>query len=286
MTVFRVRVQRLGPSGWIGVALLVGFGLVVVLAPVLAPFDPAAAVGPPYAPPSPANPLGTNDVGQDLLSNLVYGARASVGFGLGVAVLATALGGLVGAGAALLGGWAGAALMRLVDVILVLPFLPLLIIAAAFAGRSGFVQLVLLAGLLWTRPARIVRAQALAALSHGYVEVAQAMGASRTRLLLRHFSHDVAPMLVPVFVRAAMLAVTLQATLAFLGLGDPLQASWGTMLYWAQVRSVFLSDAWAWWVLPPGLAIALLVIAFGMIGIAVEDRLNPALARETLAARG
>lgn len=277
---------RLGLAGGIGVAMLLGFAVVVVAAPLLTPHDPGQRVGLPYLPPGGAHPLGTDDVGKDLLANLVYGTRSSLGVGLAVAILATAVGGCVGALAALGGSWVGAALMRLVDLVLVIPFLPLLITVAAFAGRAAVVQVVLIAGLLWARPARIVRAQALAARSHGYVEAAEAMGASTRRILLRHLSHDVGPLLIPVFVRAAMVAVLLEATLAFLGLGDPLRASWGTMLYWANVRSVVLTDGWLWWVLPPGLAIATLVVALGLVGLAVEERLNPVLAGESLAARG
>lgn len=276
----------LGLTGWIGVVVLLAFAVVVVAAPLLTPHAPTARVGLPYLPPSPMHPLGTDDVGKDLMANLLYGTRTSLAVGLGVAVLATAVGGVIGAFAALAGGWVGNGLMRIVDLVLVVPFLPLLITVAAFAGRSTPIQVVLIAGLLWARPARIVRAQALSARSHGYVEAAEAMGASMRRMVLRHLSHDVGPLLIPVFVRAAMVAVLLESTLAFLGLGDPLRASWGTMLYWANVRSVILTDGWLWWVIPPGMAIAVLVIALGLVGLAVEERLNPVLGGEMVAARG
>jgi ABC-type dipeptide/oligopeptide/nickel transport system permease subunit len=198
-----------------------------------------------------------------------------------VAALSTLIGAAVGGVAGLSRGWVDTVLMRLVDVVLSLPFLPLLIVVAAFAGRGIGTQVVLIAALTWARPARIIRAAVLAARGSGHVEVAEGMGATRTRVLLRHASFTVAPLLIPVFVRAGMGAILLEASLAFFGLGDPSRASWGTTLYWANVRGAFLSDAWLWWVLPPGLAIAGLVVALGLVGVAVEERLNPSLALGT-----
>lgn len=279
-------VRGLGAAGCTGVALLGGYTLVAVFAELLAPFDARQRVGLPYQPPSGSHPLGTDDVGRDLASILVVGTRSALVTGLGVAVAVTLLAATVGALAGMSRGWPGAVLMRLADLVMVLPFLPLLILAASFLGRGLLLQIGLLAALTWPRPARVIRAQVLAARSRGHVEAAQAMGAGPARLLLRHLSYAVVPVLIPLFVRAAMTAILVQAALAFLGLGDPLQSSWGTTLYWANVRNVFLTDGWLWWVLPPGLAIAGLVVALGLIGIAIEDRLNPGLAAEvTRAAR-
>lgn len=103
------------------------------------------------------------------------------------------------------------------------------------------------------------------------------MGAGPLRVAARHLSHYVAPLLIPLFLRAAMIAILLEASLAFLGLGDPSRTSWGTILYYANARGAFLSRAWVWWVLPPGLAISLLVVGLGLLGLAVEERLNPSL---------
>jgi ABC-type dipeptide/oligopeptide/nickel transport system permease subunit len=276
-----VRLVRLGPAGWVGAALLLGFLLVVIGGDVLAPHPAGARPGVPYARPGTGHLLGTDDVGRDLYSLLVLGARTSLAIGLGVAALSTLIGAAVGGVAGLSRGWVDTVLMRLVDVVLSLPFLPLLIVVAAFAGRGIGTQVVLIAALTWARPARIIRAAVLAARGSGHVEVAEGMGATRTRVLLRHASFTVAPLLIPVFVRAGMGAILLEASLAFLGLGDPSRASWGTTLYWANVRGAFLSDAWLWWVLPPGLAIAGLVVALGLVGVAVEERLNPSLALGT-----
>jgi peptide/nickel transport system permease protein len=267
-----------GVAGTVGLALFTMFVGVAVTAPLIAPFGPSERPGIPFGRPDSTHLLGTDDVGKDLWSLLLWGARTSLVIGLGTAVLAVGFGAVVGAVAGSRRGWTDVVLMRFVDVMLALPFLPLLIVASTFAGRGITTQIVLIAALTWARPARLIRAAVLEARSRGHVEVAEGMGATRTRLLWRHLSVGAAPLLIPLFLRAAMGAILLEASLAFLGLGDPTRASWGTTLYWANARSAFLTDAWRWWVVPPGLAISLLVVSLGLIGVAIERRINPALA--------
>jgi ABC-type dipeptide/oligopeptide/nickel transport system permease subunit len=273
----RGRRWRLDAVGTAGVALFSMFVVVAITAPWIAPFGPTERPGPPFARPDSTYLLGTDDVGKDLWSLLLWGSRTSLVIGLGTAVLAVGFGAVVGAVAGSRQGWTDVVLMRLVDVMLALPFLPLLIVASTFAGRGITTQIVLIAALTWARPARLIRSAVLEARSRGHVEVAEGMGATRTRLLWRHLSVGTAPLLIPLFLRAAMGAILLEASLAFLGLGDPTRASWGTTLFWANARSAFLTDAWRWWVLPPGLAISLLVVSLGLIGVAIERRINPAL---------
>lgn len=270
---------EIGAAGWVGLAILLAFLLVAAVGPLLTAYEPTARSGKPYVRPGSAHWLGTDDVGRDLFTGLVFGARTSLLIGAGVAFLSTAVGALVGAVAGSARGWVGHALMRLVDVVLALPFLPLVVVVAAFAGRDLWIQVVMLSAVIWARPARIIRAQTLTALRRGHVEAAEGMGASRGRVLARHVSYYVGPLLVPLFVRAAMIAILLEASLAFLGLGDPQRMSWGTTLYWANVRSAVLTDAWLWWVVPPGAAIAAIVTALGLIGMRLEEQLNPNLRR-------
>ncbi len=263
----------------VGAALLSVFVATALLAPWFAPFGPSERSGTPFDRPSGTHLLGTDDVGKDLWSLLLHGTRTSLVIGIGTALLAIGAGAAVGSTAGLVRGWVDTVLMRLVDVVLALPFLPLLIVASTFAGRSIGTQIVLIAALTWARPARLIRSATLEARTRGHVEVAEGMGATRWRLLWRHLSVGAAPLLIPLFLRAAMGAILLEASLAFLGLGDPSRASWGTTLYWANVRSAFLTDAWRWWVVPPGVAIAVLVVSFGLLGVAIERRLNPAAER-------
>ena len=270
--------RRAGPAALVGLAIVVGFLVVVLAGDWLAPFTATERAGIPFQPPDGVHRLGTDDVGRDLYSQLLLGARTSLAIGAGVAVLSIMLGTLVGGLAGMLRGAVDTIAMRTVDVVLALPFLPLLVVAAAFLGRGMVTQILLLSALTWARPARLIRAAVLSASGRGHVHAAATMGAGTWWLLTRHVSFSVTPLLVPLVVRAAMGAILLEASLSFLGLGDPQRASWGTMLYWANVRAAVLTDAWLWWVVPPGLAIATIVVGLGLIGLAWEERLNPALA--------
>jgi len=270
--------RRSGPAAIVGVMIVAAFLVVVIAGDWLAPFTATERAGIPYQPPDAVHRLGTDDVGRDLYSQLVLGARTSLAIGAGVALLSIAVGTLVGGVAGLSRGAVDTIAMRTVDVVLSLPFLPLLVVAAAFLGRGLTTQILLISALTWARPARLVRAAVLSASGRGHVQAATTLGAGTWWLLTRHLSFSVAPLLVPLVVRAAMGAILLEASLSFLGLGDPQRASWGTMLYWANVRAAVLTDAWLWWVLPPGIAIATLVVGLGLIGLAWEERLNPALA--------
>ncbi len=263
--------------GVVGLSLLALLTLIAVLAPLLAPYAPGQPSGAPFLPPSARHLLGTDDFGNDLLTQLLYGARVSLAIGLAVGVAATGLGALVGSLAGFLRGATDVVLMRIVDVVLVLPFLPLLLVLAAFLGPGLGVQVLVITAVMWARPARELRAQVLSIRERGHVQAAVAMGAGTRHILRRHVLPDVGPLLAPQFVRAAKAAILLEASLGFLGLGDPTVQSWGSTLYYANVRGAFLLDAWTWWVLPPGLALGATVVAFALIGTALEERYRPRL---------
>jgi len=268
-----------GGVGVIGVALLAALVLAGVFAPWIAPYRPDETTGSPFSPPSRAHLLGTNDVGQDLLSELIFGVRISLTIGFLAAAVSISIGTLVGVVAGYFGGWVDAVLMRLVDVILVVPFLPLMILLAAYLGPS-FWNIILVIGILvWARPARVIRAQVLSLKSLDFVDAARALGVSSGRILRRHVLPGVLSLSLAQFILAAGTAILIEASLSFLGLGDPTAKSWGSTLYYAQVRSAFLSGAWKWWVLPPGLLITAAVLGFAFTGFALEEILNPRLRR-------
>ncbi|MER6591364.1 ABC transporter permease [Micromonospora purpureochromogenes] len=267
----------LGLPGMIGTAILAVLLAVAILGPMLVSNNGLSPVAEPWARPRNGLWLGGDDVGKDLFAQLIVGTRASLLLGLAVAAVVTAIAALVGGAAAVSSRWLSAGLMRFADVVLTLPMLPLLIVAAAFLGRGVDIRIALLSALAWAGPARVIRAGVLGAWSSAHLEVARAMGAPVRHLLLRHASYAVGPLLIPIFVRAAMYAIVTDASLSFLGLGDPTVPSWGTILFWANTNSAFLTDAWARWPLPAGLAITVTVIALGLIGVAVEERLNPVL---------
>jgi len=272
------RRDLLGLQGRVGAVLLT---LVVATAAYGFFFLPEGAgkrrVGAPYGEPSAAHPLGTDDLGRDLLEQLLVGAGTSLSLAFIVAAVTTVLAAVIGGLAGIGPRWLSATIMRAIDVMLVLPELVLFILAATFLGQGFGIRAAILALILWPVPARVLRAATLTAWSRAHVEAARAMGAGHPWLLLRHASYLLGPLLVPVFVRTAMRVIIYDATLSFLGLGDPTAPSWGTTLYWVQVNGVFLSDAWLWWAGPPGLAITVTVVALALVGTSIEDRLNPNL---------
>lgn len=263
-------------AAWIGTLLIVGLVLTAIFAPWIAPFDATERVARPFQVPSAAHLLGTNDIGQDIFSELVFGTRISLAVGVLAAFIAIVIGTTVG----LVAGYferAGSVLMRVVDMILVLPFLPLLILLAAYLGRS-LTNTILVIGLLsWASTARVIRSQVMVCARHDYVSAAHCIGARHWHIIVRHLLPHVMLLAVGQFVEATSAAILLEASLSFLGLGDPLQKSWGTILYWAQVRGAFLTPAWLWWVLPPGLMIVAASLGFALVGFALEQKLNPRL---------
>lgn len=263
--------------GRTGLALLLFLLFLAGAGPWIAPYDAAAQTGAPFSAPSAAHWLGTNDIGQDILSELIVGTRVSLSIGFTAAALAIVLGTLVGVIAGFLGGRTDATLMRLVDVVLVLPFIPLMIVLAAFFGASAGNLIIAISLLIWARPARVIRSSALGIRNLTYVEGAQALGASNLHILWKHVLPGVLPIAVSQFILAASSSILIEASLAFLGLGDPIRKSWGTVLYYAQIRGAFLNGSWPWWVVPPGVLISMAVLGFALTGRAVEAALFPRL---------
>jgi len=263
--------------GSVGGAVVVALVLIAVFAPQLAPYDPTERVGVPFSPPGADHLLGTNDVGQDLLSELIHGTRVSLLVGIVAATVAIVIGGTIGTVAGYYPRRLGATLMRGVDVVLILPFLPLLIVLAAYLGRSLITTTLVIGSLIWAGSARVIRSQVLSLRTRDYVLAAKSMGATDRWAIRRHVLPRTALLASGEFVQATASAILLEAALSFLGLGDPLQKSWGSILYWAQVRGAFFGPAWKWWVLPPGLMIMAASLGFALLAFSLEERINPRL---------
>lgn len=262
---------------WIGIALLSIVIGAAVFADLLAQHPPQRASGAPYLRPSSDHWLGTDDLGRDLFAQLVFGARVSLFVGLLAAVVATLIGTCVALVAGWYGGWVDAILMRLVDVVLSLPFLVLVLVLATYFGRGLTVLVVLIAGVLWARPARLLRSQVLKIREGGHVVAADSMGASTLNIMSRHLLRRLVPLLTSQFVRAAAVAVIVQSGVAFLGLGDPSRVSWGTTLFFANNGNAILTDAWLWWIVPPGVALTFLIVGLAFVGFALEEIAEPTL---------
>jgi peptide/nickel transport system permease protein len=267
----------LGLVGTIGLVLLCAIVLVAVLAPFVAPYDPRATIARPFEPPSSAHLLGANDIGQDILSELIWGARVSLAIGALAATVGTLLGTVLGVVSGYFGGRVDASIMRTADVVLVVPFLPLMIVLAAYVGPSVASLAIVIGALVWARPARVIRSLVLSQRNLDFVTAARSLGARDGRILRLCIFPAVVSLALAEFVQLASRAILLEAALAFLGLGDPVQKSWGSVLFYAQARGALMSEAWLWWVLPPGLLITGTVVGIALIGFGIERVFTPRL---------
>ena len=266
--------------GWVGLAILGLFVTLAVAAPLLAGYDPIALSGDPLEAPSSSHLVGTNQIGQDLASQLLYGARAS----LLVAAMTAAGTLMLGATIGLVAGWAGGrtdtALMGVVDVFLATPRMPLLILIGAFAGKDLVTLAVIMSLVFWPPTARLIRAQVRSLRQRLHVRAALAFGAGTFDVMRRHVVPEIGLILVAALVAAASRAILFEAGLAFLGLGDVSRMSWGSIMRDARTApGLFYSDAWLWWMFPAILAIILVLLGLTFVGVAVEQRVNPRLAR-------
>ncbi|MBS3181644.1 MULTISPECIES: ABC transporter permease [Leucobacter] len=267
-------------AGMVGLGFLVLIAVVAVLAPVLAPahmLDVTTLVDQErFAPPSLDHPLGTDHQGRELWVRMVWGARVSLLVGLAATAMSMVIGTLVGIAAGHFTGAAGNVLMRLIDFFLVLPALILAIVLSSVLSR-GVLTIIIAIGLTsWAGTARVVRSQTLTVESRGYIERSRALGASHWHIITKHLLPGVLPLVLANTTLTVGSAIISESTLAFLGLGDPRVQSWGTILKNSMDVSAATSGYW-WYVITPGIAIVLVVLAFTLMGRAVENIVNPTL---------
>jgi peptide/nickel transport system permease protein len=254
----------------LGAAITGALIVVAALAGRIAPGDPFAPVGPPQSPPSAAHPMGTDDLGRDVLACVLHGARTSLIVALTVTALATLVGLVVAAAAGWRGGLTDDVLMRIAEFVQVVPRFFLAVVVVALFG-PGLDRLVLLLGLTsWPVMARVVRAEILSLREREFVEAARALGAPAPRILVREILPAVLPSAMVVASVNGAAVMLLEAGLSFLGLGDPDVVSWG---YLASNAQPFLRVAW-WMAVFPGAAIALAVLGLNLLGDAVSDALS------------
>jgi peptide/nickel transport system permease protein len=272
------------PQAMIGLLVVVLFILIAVFAPVIATHSIHAKTGPIYQAPSGSHWLGTDDGGVDMFSLLVFGTRVSLEVGFAAAVVAMLIGGAVGVISGFFGGWVDVLLMRITDIFLVIPDLPLIIVVAAIFGRH-LINIIIIIGIIyWTSTARLVRAQVKSVRERVYVKRARSIGAGNSRLVFKHVLPQVAPLLIANTVLTIALAVFLETYITFLGLGDPSTISWGKLIENSFLGNAVLNNAW-WAIVPPGVAVTIVILACTMVGQSMEDALNPRLRVGHLAVR-
>jgi peptide/nickel transport system permease protein len=270
---------RRSRSGMAGLCVLVFFVLVALLAPVLAPeagLSVTQADGPILAPPSSEYWLGTDANGRSVLTLLIWGARISLFVGLMATVISVLIGTVVGLTSGYFGRWVGAVLFRLTEWFLVIPFLPLAIVLATVLGRSLLNIVIVIGVTSWPGTALLIRSQVLSVKERPYVERSRALGAGHRHLLRKHLLPNVVPIIFANTTLAVAVAILSETTLSFLGLGDPTRVSWGSMLDDAYSIGAITTGSW-WYFVPPGVCVVLVVLAFTLVGQALEEVLNPKL---------
>jgi len=274
-------------SGLIGLGILSVFTLIAIIGPWIAPQDPNASTSfsdQILAPPSSEYLLGTDDNGRDVLSQLILGTRISMLVGFAAAIVSAVIGSIVGISAGYFGGWTDRILTAIDDWFLVIPFLPLAIVLATLLGDAAnslplgrvFI-LILVIGLTgWAGTSRIIRSQVLSLKQRVFVERARALGSTTPWIIRKQILPNVLPLIFANTVLIIAISILTESTLSFLGLGDPSRASWGQMLNAANDSGAMAQGAW-WFFVPPGVCIVLVVIAFTMVGYAIEEIVNPKL---------
>jgi peptide/nickel transport system permease protein len=268
------------PTGVVGAVVLVGIVALALLAPLIVhpdDLDVTKVTGPSLAAPSSSYPLGTDSAGRSILLLIIWGSRSSLAIGLAATALTMILGSAVGLIAGHYGGWIGRILMHITDWVLALPSLPLAISLAAVLGQGALSITIAITVTSWTRTARLVRAQTLAVSARPFIERAKALGARNGQVMRRHILPSVMPVILVSSTLTVADAILSAATLSFLGLGDPLTVSWGSMLEQALNEGALTAGAW-WYLLSPGVAIVIVVLGFTLCGRALEAVLNPRLA--------
>src|SRR3954447_1850557 len=239
----------------VGLAVLLFFIVVALLAPWIAPYSVHEQTGAVYCPPSSEHLVGCDDGGIDMLSLLIVGGRTSLVVGFAATFVAMIIGGGIGIIAGYRGGWLDGLLMRITDYFLVIPDLPLAIIVAAVWGPSLPHLIFVIALLLWTSTARIIRSQVKSVRELVYAKRARSLGARNTRIVFRHVLPQIGPLLIANTVLTVAIAIFDETALSFLGLGDPSAVTWGSIIQFAFLRGAISAGAW-WAIIPAGLCVA------------------------------
>lgn len=259
-----------------GTMILTFIVLVAIFGPMFMPFSSLdfGEVEDMLKPPSMEHLLGTDDMGRDVLANLMSGARISLLIGSLATLISMVIGTLVGIASGYFGKAVDTILMRLTDFFLVIPWLPLMMVLAAILGTSIWNIIFVIGITSWAGTARVVRAQTLSVKERQFVERTVSLGAGSWHIMIRHILPNVFPLIFANTVLIAATAILSETTLSFLGLGDPTQASWGMMLHYAFESGAASSNAY-WYYLPPGICVVLVVMSFALMGYAFDEIMNP-----------
>lgn len=251
-------------TAMVGAVILLFFAIMAIFAPVLAPYDPHQIVNAPYLKPCAEHWLGTNDVGQDILSEIIYGSRVSLQVGITAALAVTLIGSAIGILSGYYKGWVDQLFTLLTNVAMTIPSLPLTILLVAFvkAGMGGVILAICITS--WAGTARVVRSRVLQIRELPYIQIEKVLGVSNGAIMVRHIFPNIRDI---VFTRCAMSvgsAMMIETSLSFLGLGSFASKSWGNVIHFAFFRNGVINNAW-WWYLPPVICISLCMLGFMLL---------------------
>ncbi len=264
------------PAPILGLAIIVFFVVVAVLARWIEPYSISSASCQVYEAPSWAHWFGCDDGGIDMLSLTIRGGQVSMIVGITASLIAITVGATVGILSGYFGGWLDTILMAITDYLLVIPQIVLMIVVSAVWGPSLEHVIIVIGLLMWTNVARLIRAQVKSIRSRVFIKRVESLGAGHTYVILRHVLPQVAPLLVANTVLAITVAIFNETALAFLGLSDSNAVTWGTIMEHAFDRAAVSAGAW-WAIVPAGLAVAIFIVGCYLLGRSIEDALNPRL---------
>ncbi|MGL5799031.1 MAG: ABC transporter permease [Plesiomonas sp.] len=265
------------PKALVGSGIIVAFILLALSASMITTHVPDKRVGRPHEAPSAEHVMGTTRMGRDVMSQVIHGGRISLAVGFGAGIIVCTLAVAMGVTAGYFGGKIDEVLTFFMNVMLVIPQLPLLFVLAAFIGQASPLVITLIIGLTsWAWGARVVRAQTMSLREKEFVKAAELLGEPSWRIILVEILPNLMSIIGASFIGSVMYAIMTEATLEYLGLGDPNVVSWGIMLYNVQTSSSILVGAW-WEVIAPCVALMILVVGLALLNFAVDEIANPQL---------
>lgn len=261
----------------VGLIIVLLYVAVAVFGPMILNLDPMQRVGRPHQPPSPDEWFGTTRMGRDVFAQAIYGTRTSLAVGFFAGIIIVLIGTCLGIAAGYFGGWIDEVVTFFTNVVLVIPQLPLLLVIAAFMGQTSPVVIAIIIGLTsWAWGARVTRSQTLTLRNREYILASELIGERPARMIFVELLPNLLSIIGFNFIGSVTYTIITQATLEFLGLGNPMSVSWGTMLYHAQNTSAISIGAW-WEVLVPALAVAGIGIGLSLLNFGVDEISNPRL---------
>lgn len=265
----------------VGIVIVAAFILIALIGPYISPYNPTQmGVGGAQEQPSSAHWLGTTQLGQDVLSQVLTGARGSLEVGFATGFLTTLFAVIVGLTAGYLGGWVDDVISIITNVFLTLPFIPIMIVVASYAAAFNVKGSLILVGVLtltgWAWGARVKRSQVLTLRNKDFVMAARVAGESWVHIVFFEIVPNMLSLIAASFLFSTIFAILGEAALEFIGLGDPNAVTWGVILNQAETNSALLQGAWFWF-LPPGLCIGVFSLGLALINYAIDEVTNPKL---------